>query len=100
MQPRCYGTSSLIIALFVLCVAPPTRFPPRSELASIPQASGTVAAQDEAQAEADAAAATDNVEQMPIAVSAGEEIQSSAAEQGFVIENKAVGPTPSPASST
>ena len=80
-------------------VTPSTHLLPRSDLASIPQASGTTAAQQEAQDAADATAATENADQMPIAVSAGEEIQDVAADQGFVVENRVIGasaPAPTP----
>lgn len=78
---------SLYVALFVV---PFACWFPRSELASIPQASGTTAAQQEAQTAADATAATENVDQMPVAISAGEEIQQIAADQGFVVENEPI----------
>lgn len=72
-----------------LCSLPrPRCLLPRSELAAIPQAT-SAADQQAAQDEADAIAADENPSQMPIAEAAGEELQNSAAEQGFVIENNA-----------
>lgn len=60
---------------------------PRSELAPIPQAVATVALQEEAQADADAAIASENPAQVPIAAAAEEQIQNTAMEGGFVIES-------------
>lgn len=74
---------SLAIALFV---APSANSIPRSELAYIPQANTTSASQQDAQQDADAAVASENPAQVPIAAAAEEEMKNTAMEEGFVIE--------------
>lgn len=69
-------------------------FLPRSELAAIPQDVATVAEQNAAQTEADNVAASENPVLMPDVIEAKEDLLSSAAEQGFVIEGIATAAAP------